>query len=309
MKTRGLTLVEFIVVIVILVLAAGVLMPGLRPPRQRAIRLVCGTNLQGIGRGMIAFAKENDGMFARAGVPGTTWTVNGILHMWWGGRSGTEDEAFRIIRDASGNITYPGEATITSSIYLLIKHRMAKPKHFVCPGDEGAKAFDITKTRGWRFLAPKPNALAKAFDFGAGGRGPSPYEQLPVPGEVCSYAYHMPYSDPGYGLSLVIRDVSHPRSPVCADRNPHLDKNVVAPEIHTNSMCHTGRGQNVLYKDGSVKFETSVTVGLGGDNIYTYGGDYGTGGGDPFGTPPAGSGDGAPVGPKDAYLVGEQNYQ
>lgn len=309
MKTRGLTLVELVVVIVTIVFLAGVLMPGLRSSRERAIRLVCGTNLQGIGRGMIAFAKDNNGTFPRAGGPGATWTVRGTIRRWDGGRSGTEDEAFGIIRDASGEVTYPGEATITSSFYLLIKHRMAKPKHFVCPGDEGAKVFDITKTHEWvRMLAPRGKGMEDVFDFGGGGRGPSPYEQLPVPGEVCSYAYHMPYSDPGYGPSLVIRDVSHPRSPLCADRNPHLDKNLVTPEIQSNSMCHGPRGQNVLYKDGSVKFETSVNVGLRSDNIYTYG-EAAPGYGDAEGVPPMGNGDGAPMNPKDAYLVGEQNYQ
>jgi len=64
-----------------------------------------------------------------------------------------------------------------------------------------------------------------------------------------------------------------------------LDKNSPDPNLHDNSAAHQGKGQNVLYKDGSVTFEKSVTVGIGGNNIYTYG-DPETGGGDPNGHSP-----------------------
>jgi type II secretory pathway pseudopilin PulG len=301
MKRRSLTLAELVVVVAVMTFLAGVLMPGLRSPRERAIRLVCQTNLRGIGKGMIAFAAGNGGVFPRAGGPGATWTPYGTIHSWYGRPNFSEDEAFDIIRDASGEITVPGEATITSSFYLLIKHAMAKPKRFVCPGDKGAQAFDITKTREWRTqLVRQGRGLEDVFDFGTRYGGV-------FPGVHCSYAYHMPYRAGPFVPSFAILDWSHPRSPVAADRNPHLDENAVAPEIHSNSMCHGGRGQNVLYKDGSVRFETGVTVGLGGDNIYTYG-EAEPSSGDPNGTPPAGDGDGAPMGLTDAYLVGEQNY-
>jgi type II secretory pathway pseudopilin PulG len=297
MKRRGLTLAELAVVTAVMTFLAGVLTPGLRSPRARAIRLVCQTNLQGIGRGMIAFANENSGAFPRAGGPGAFWSTTGVLPgVWYGGRNFLERVAFRQDADGMG-----GKATMTSSFYVLIKHAMAKPKHFVCPGDKGAQVFDITKTRPWaRLMSPKGRTIKDVFDFGGANGGV-------FPGEYCSYAYHMPYCD-GFGPSLAITDFSHPASPVCADRNPHLDKNAVAPEILSNSMSHARRGQNVLYRDGSVKFETSVTVGLGGDNIYTHGEDTENGGGDPNGIPPVGNGDGAPMGLIDAYLVGEQNY-
>jgi hypothetical protein len=78
-------------------------------------------------------------------------------------------------------------------------------------------------------------------------------------------------------------------------------------DTNSNSAVHEKLGQNVLYKDGSVRFERSPKVGIGGDNIYTYGGDPVSGGGDPNGTGPMRSGDGAPVGNNDAYLVSERN--
>ncbi|HUW18048.1 MAG TPA: hypothetical protein VMW16_01955 [Sedimentisphaerales bacterium] len=141
-----------------------------------------------------------------------------------------------------------------------------------------------------------------------GGWGP-----LPWPGNFVSYAYHMPYLDKDLRkISFAISDMSHPAAPVCADRNPWLDKNVVQrptdpPDYENfNSVCHGGKGQNVLYKSLAVKFEKKPTCGIGKDNIYTHG-KYSTGQGHPVGTPPAGNGDGWPAGYQDAYLVGEKN--
>jgi hypothetical protein len=188
----------------------------------------------------------------------------------------------------------PGWATITSSWYLLIKYAGATPKSFVCKADKGARAFKLSATHEYRRFVVKGVGLKDIFDFGNNYGGF-------LPGMRSSYAYHMPYTDQG-GISLAITDMFGPRSPVAADRNPHLDKNAVEPELTSNSVSHGGRGQNVLYKDGRVKFQRTVTVGIAGDNIYTYGGG-------PEGTPPAANGHGAPATRTDAYLVGEQNYR
>jgi hypothetical protein len=66
-------------------------------------------------------------------------------------------------------------------------------------------------------------------------------------------------------------------------------------------------GQNVLYKDGHVKFETGPLVGLAGDNIYTYRNSSGV---DPsLGAGPVDDGDplAYPWDEGDALLFGERN--
>ncbi len=82
----------------------------------------------------------------------------------------------------------------------------------------------------------------------------------------------------------------------------------IEPDVDENSTAHQGKGQSVLYKDGSREWRDEVDYGIGGDNIYTYGGDHLRDGGTPDGDSPVGNGDGGPYGKKDSYLVSEQNF-
>jgi hypothetical protein len=122
----------------------------------------------------------------------------------------------------------------------------------------------------------------------------------------------MPLSDGPDGLSFAMSDIFGSGTPVAADRNPWLDTNAgLGPgdDIASNSACHQGKGQNVLYKDGSSRWERSPQVGIGADNIYTYGGDITQNIGDPDGTAPSGNGDifAVPTCQNDALLVSEEN--
>jgi hypothetical protein len=132
---------------------------------------------------------------------------------------------------------------------------------------------------------------------------------LPYPGEVVSYTYQFPYSLAGGIETFVIIDTSNPGSPVCADRNPYTDKNAPPPGDlgEYNSASHYNKGQNVLYKDGHVKFEDNPCVGVDGDNIYLYREQESDE--PPGGVAPDGDGDPAafPFGEDDAFLVSEKN--
>jgi hypothetical protein len=179
----------------------------------------------------------------------------------------------------------------------------------VCKADRGVSEFKLAEFV-YDIPPSHPGTLQDVFDFGLGGRSRSGGTH-PWPGQVVSYAYHMPYSDGPFGMSFELTAYSSPASPVAADRNPYLDENAGAVDSNSNSVVHEGLGQNVLYKDGSVRFDRSPKVGIGGDNIYTYGGYWQTGGGDPNGIGPVENGDpyAVPQGTNDALLVSEQNFQ
>jgi prepilin-type N-terminal cleavage/methylation domain-containing protein len=299
MKRIGFTLIELLVVIAIIALLMGILIPALNRARQLAIRLVCGTNLRGIGSAMATYASENEDIYPRAGTSTCVWSMNGHIGQYW--MWDTRVKAFNM-----------SQATITSSFYLLIKFAKVTPKQFMCKGDDGIQEFAfITEKVGP--ITPIPGiglpTMHSVWDFGNHKiLGPM---QWPWPGEFVSYTYHMPYVANKDGLTFGILDMFNPGTPVCADRNPFLDKNADPPPAASeyysyNSACHQGRGQNVLYKNLSVVFEKSPAVGLREDNIYTY---ITQAAQDPMlGIAPTGNGVGVPFNEKDAYLVGEKNF-
>jgi len=65
--------------------------------------------------------------------------------------------------------------------------------------------------------------------------------------------------------------------PILSDRNPIFEdwpfptpkKVIDAPLLRINSRNHRGKGQNVLYHDGSVRFITIRRIGATGDDMFT----------------------------------------
>ncbi len=251
MKRQGFTLVELLVVIAIIALLMGILMPALSRVRQLAFRLVCGTNLSGIGKAMLIYANDYDDELPRAGGRDASW-------------SGPVDWKAPDLYSAYGIGSSGGHATVSSSFYLLVKYAEVTPKSFVCKSDTGTTEWEINQEP----TAPVGFELIDAWDFGT------------KPQEHCSYAYHWPFGR--YALTTS----SEPGMAVAADRNPWQ----VSPagEARTdvmwanfnplggteavrsgNSLTHQEDGQNVMYLDTHVDFVKTSACSLEEDNIYT----------------------------------------
>lgn len=279
MKRRAFTLVELLVVIAIIALLMGVLMPALAKVRQIAYRMVCGTNLSGISKAMLIYANDNEEEYPKAGWPDSPWSKKGELDAWnnQGGRQYGQ----------------PGsEVTITASFYLLVRYADVTTKQFVCKGDIGTAVFTLSDVKPTALQAGGTTIddVTMFWDFGKKSHVKSNF----VPGQYCSYSYHMPYyrgvGEPGYPVG----PGSNPASPTCADRNPYLDKNAwpylegkdcsgdpeeEMPTWHQdqyyydrdktgNAAPHQREGQNVLFNDGHVLFAKYPNVGLSNDNIW-----------------------------------------
>jgi prepilin-type N-terminal cleavage/methylation domain-containing protein len=283
MRKKGFTLVELLVVIAIIALLMGILMPALARVRQIAFRMVCGTNLSGIGKAMLIYSNDYDDEFPRAGGRNSTWAFG--ISNWM---ADNRFAAYGLSADGSG-----GMATITSSFYLLVKYAEVTPKSFVCKGDSGTTEFKPTE------YAAGDRDLIDLWDFG------------PEANQHCSYSYHMPY-----GL-YALTTSSEPGMAVAADRNPWMtspaaegkDAALLSSYNPTggkemvnvgNAIAHQEDGQNVLFMDSHVGFEKEPFCAINDDNIYTYwdGGDIRRGG-------YPGAGTTEPTDRLDSYLVND----
>ena len=256
MKKKGFTLVELLVVIAIIALLMGILMPALARVRQIAFRMVCGTNLSGIGKAMLIYANDYEDELPRSGGRNSTWAAR--IPDWLAlNRFG----AYNVAADGSG-----GVANISSCFYLLVKYAEVTPKSFICKGDSGTSEFkpadDGAGTRD----------LIDLWDFGT------------EPETHCSYSYHLPF-----GL-YALTTSSEPGMAVAADRNPLQASPAAEAKAwpgtflpdggkeavkYGNAIAHQEDAQNVLFLDVHVGQEKRAFCGINDDNIYTYwdGGD------------------------------------
>ena len=245
-RKKGFTLVELLVVIAIIALLMGILMPALSRVRQIAFRLVCGTNLSGIGKAMLIYANDYDDELPRAGGRNSEWRSGGIV---WD--APTRHAAYGLNANGTG-----GGATITSSLYLLIKYAEVTPKSFICKGDSNVTEFEPSDQ------GAGDRDLISLWDFGLKGT------------DHCSYSYHLPY------CSFAITTSSEPGMAVAADPNPWIEQanrdwNAFNPAGGKeaikigNAITHQDEGQNVLFLDSHVEFENVSFCGINEDNIYT----------------------------------------
>lgn len=284
-STSGLTLGELVFLLIVCVLFLTVLVPVLRRPRSHAFRMICGTNLCGIGKAMLIYANDHEDKLPRAGGPASQWS--GRIPDWMGP---DRHAAFGTARGCNSG----GKVSISSSLYLLVKYAEVTPKSFLCDHDEG-----VTEFRPGLYRL-RNRALDTLWDFG------------PDPPKHCSYAYHMVYSP----HKLTVN--SEPGFAVVADRNPWMDSpfrkgksfSKFKPDIppfngttdegrYGNAFAHGADGQNILFLDAHVEFSKRPFCGVGNDNVYT----FWNGQDKARGTPPVlGS---QPADPNDSLLVND----
>ena len=263
MKKKGFTLVELLVVIAIIALLMGILMPALAKVRQLAHRMVCGTNLSGIGKAMLVYATDNEDEYPRAGGRASKWPSNGYIAVW---------DDTTLVTAFGGS---PTTATITSSFFLLVKYAEVQTKQFVCKGDAGARVFKLSD--GVSQSTDVLEDVTEVWDFGK------------KTGIYCSYSYHLPYNNTAGATGFPLSSISNSASPIAADRNPYLDRNAAdyidgtadgedAPswtdgeyydqDKTGNSAAHQREGQNVLFNDTHVAFARYPNCGIANDNIW-----------------------------------------
>ena len=299
MKKKGFTLVELLVVVAIIALLVAILAPALSRVKQHAERVVCGTNLKGLGNSFAVYAAGFGGGYPLQGdsppsPPG---------HKWDWRTNGWQQSGDK-------NWAEPGTITVGASLYLLIRETDVTPKQFVCPSS------DQRPYKGENAGGDTGEALdiVELWDFGmyaenSAGPGIGPQHG---PCNHVSYSYQLPYDTvPGDNFSAYPPDSSADASmAIMADRNPHYDPKLTyipiasmkqdpdASETYVsfvayidfrdtlpdggpnpawerwmveigNAQPHLRQGQEILWGDGHATFRRRPDVGVKNDNIYT----------------------------------------
>ena len=248
MKKSALSLTDLLVLLAIVALVMAVLLPALARMRDQRRRTSCANNLSQIGKAMHFYCNDYDDELPRAAGPSSKW---GPTSNW---QADTRRAAFALDSEDT-----PGRASISASLYLLVKYEDVPPKSLLCKGDINTTEFIPAK------YGVRDKELIDLWDFG------------PDPTKHCSFSYHIPYGP--YSLT----SSNLPGMAVAADRNPWLpstgakgrnfksfnpagDRKAIKAG---NTIFHREDGQNVLYIDAHVSFEKRSFCGVNDDNIYT----------------------------------------
>jgi prepilin-type N-terminal cleavage/methylation domain-containing protein/prepilin-type processing-associated H-X9-DG protein len=287
MRKKGFTLVELLVVIAIIALLMSILMPALSKVRELATRVVCGSHLASIGKQMMVYANDQEDNYPRAGGKYSKWgplqVTPSSIRGWcaWpidqGKGPGTFGEPAAFGIPINDPVKSPNRATISSSLYYLIKFADASPKAFVCGGDAGVKIFQISE---FAVDTVYNNNILEAWDFGPSSGG------IANTRNYYSYALQFPYVYTGMPGNHPLSPLSDSSIAIAADSSPYIVKvadlsvklfmariggynGTIESERMGNSENHKRNGQNVLYNDGHVAFADNPCVGFDRDNIYS----------------------------------------
>jgi prepilin-type N-terminal cleavage/methylation domain-containing protein len=269
MKKKGFTLIELLVVIAIIAMLLAILMPALNKVKKIAQRVVCGTNLKGLGTAQAVYANDYEDQYTKQG---------GTLSVIWGPNTFEWQIADRSWSGAPGDTT---QCTVGASLYLLVREADVSPKSFVCGGAgqtafDGQNDFSLDLVELWDFGHTAYN--------GTGARN------------CVSYGFQMPYS------RNAATGAASASFATMADKNPWFDNSKLeesdlasssaadyagkVADMFTyystasgtgekwqrqiaNTYGHGREGQNVTFGDGHSSYEKVADVGVRHDNIYT----------------------------------------
>jgi len=241
---------EAISIAAAIVILSGLFVPVTRQMRAQAWQTACQANLNKVSQGVANYARDNQGF-----LPAVATKAG---NPWW--KVGS---------------TQPQNQSNTRHVWLLVKRNYVNPKDFICPGNCNSRTLPSIESEQVSSMQDFPDR------------------------RYITYSFKL-ITDTNKAL------LPNSAAPLMSDANPifescvKLPKDLSRAEFDTvklneklrsaNSSSHRGKGQNIMFSDGTVKF-TAQRVLNENDDIFTVQGR------DTY------HGTETPTGDKDVFLV------
>lgn len=266
-KMKGFTLIELLVVIAIIALLISILLPSLSRARELSKRLVCSSNVKGIGTSAKIYANENQEKWMVPAFKKTLVDTGSQVDYTCADseEKNTDPGCVGNTREFQSISDVPGSASggstsvsVTRAYWMMVRSGDITVKQFICPSSTDSE--DRTED------------IDLYYDFEG-------YKSI-------SYGYQVPFGP----KDTQPREGVDNRQVVAADKSPYYLsspdpdwKNAAKQDITIkdspkdwqkyNSPNHGGRnsgeGQNCLFGDGHASFQRTPNAGIDSDNIYT----------------------------------------